>query len=103
MTKLALVLPLLFLACAPPKPQSPYLRVTEDGGRIYYADARNLLRSETGGFLSFRDLVTNEKVRLTNGTYTAEYVPFSEVQVRRNEHMYQPSKLPRVDDGTEPR
>lgn len=88
----------LLAACRSSQIESPYLRVTADSGRIYYADTRNLLRSETGGFLAFRDLVTNEPVRLTNGTYSAQIVPFQEIDVRREEYMYNPARIPRVDE-----
>ncbi|MHC4958964.1 MAG: hypothetical protein ACYTGN_11375 [Planctomycetota bacterium] len=97
---LLLVVPLgLFLACGTNRPPpSPYLRIAAHDGRLYFADRRNLFRSTEGGFLSFYDLVTNEKVRLAEGTYHSADVPYSEVERVRNDYMMQPSKLPRVDD-----
>jgi hypothetical protein len=88
----------LLVACARQEPPSPYVRVTAESGRIYYADQRNWLHSPTGGFLAFRDLVTAEKVRLRDGSYRTDYVPFAEVDRRRTEFMYNRSKPPRVDE-----
>jgi hypothetical protein len=88
----------LMAACRKQEPQSPYVRITADDGRLYYADQRNALHSSTGGFLAFRDLVTNESVRLQGGTYTAEPVPFGEVEEQRQRYMYNPSQLPRAKD-----
>ncbi len=88
---------LLATACQKSAPETPYLRVTADSGRLYYADLRNTLHSPTGGFLAFRDLVTNESVRLPEGTYRTETVPFSEVERQRRKYMYNPSRPPRVE------
>ena len=89
---------LLTTACQRGQPPSPYLRVTEDSGRIYYADQRTLFHSPTAGFLSFRDLVTNESVRLPEGTYRRQEVPFSEIELWRQRYMYNPSRRPHVEN-----
>ena len=73
--------------------------MTADGGRLYFADARIMLHSPTAGFLSFRDLVTNESVRLQEGTYRTEEVPFTEVELWRERYMYNPSRRPHVENG----
>lgn len=84
---------LLLAACKAPQQQSPYMRVTVlKDGRLYYADARMSIFSDAGGFLSFRDLITGESVRLANGSFEAIPVPYDEVERRRNEYMYNPSK-----------
>lgn len=98
-SSLALLLVLLPAACGIPRgPQSPYLRVVIPDGRVYYADYRNLLISEAGGFLSFYDIVTGERVRLANGSYSSKEVQYSEIKRAREEYMYNPSHPPRVED-----
>jgi len=99
--RLALLLPLL-AACGPRQPSTPYVRITTPDGRIYYADQRISLHSASGGFLQFRDAVTNEKVRLKNNTYKALLCPVSEVRVRQREYMADPTKVPHWE-GEEPR
>jgi hypothetical protein len=100
-TSRRLLLPVLLLAAAcfaPRRPASPYLRIVHVSGRVYYADQRNLLLSSAGGFLSFYDLVTDEKVQLPNGTYTSQEVPYGEVKKAREAFMYNPSHPPTVED-----
>ncbi|MHC4931034.1 MAG: hypothetical protein ACYTGV_02445 [Planctomycetota bacterium] len=93
---LFLAAPLLLSACGGQR--SPFLRVTADSGRVYYTDMRQAYRSDTGGFLTFRDLVTREDVRLKNGTYHARECPQDEVQLRQMEYMDNPTKKPRIED-----
>ena len=98
-TRLAPLLVLLAAACGSPRgPTSPYLRVIHTDGRVYYADYRNLLISEAGGFLSFYDIVTGEKVRLANGSYSSKEVQYAEIKSAREAYMYNPSHPPRVED-----
>ncbi len=92
--------PLLFLvlsaACGGAR--SPFARVTADDGRVYYTRMDLSFHSESGGFLSFRDLVTRESVRLKNGTYTALECPPQEVEFRQIEFIDDPTKVPMASD-----
>ena len=97
MPRTVVLLLLLTAACQKGKPPSPYLRLTADTGRVYYADQRTMFHSPTAGFLSFRDLVTNQSVRLQEGTYRSQEVPFSEVERWRLRYMYNPSKPPSTE------
>ena len=45
------------------------------------------LHSEAGGFLTFKDLVTREPVKLENGTYVALICPRSEIEIRQVEYL----------------
>ena len=91
----ALLLPALLLsACASQEPPSPFVRVTADDGRVYYAEWDRALHSPSGGFLTFRDLVTGETVRLKNGTYRAAICPREEVRDRQVEYLEDPSRKP---------
>lgn len=83
--------------CKSPQ-QSPYLRVTSEDGRVYYADTDRAIHSPTGGFLAFRDLVTRESVRLKNGSYTAQMCPPDEVKIRQVEYLNDPSNKPKASD-----
>ena len=96
-----LALPILFvaIACKGVGPPPPYLEITTDTGRLHYADTRNMLHSSAGGFLSFKDLVTGEQVRLAEGTYSPTAVPFDVVERARNDYMYNPSRLPHKNPG----
>lgn len=94
----ALLLPLLFAAACGGGPRSPFVRVMADDGRVYYADMDRALHSEHGGFLTFRDLVTGEEVRLKNGTYEAGVVPREEVKLRQLEYLRDPSHPPQASD-----
>lgn len=78
--------------------QSPFVRVTADDGRVYYARMEISLYTEAGGFLTFRDLVTKEDVRLKNGSYTALECPPEEVDVRQREFIDDPTKRPMAGD-----
>ena len=91
-----LFLPLLLAACATTE-TSPYLRVSADDGRIYYAHESRTLHSESGGFLAFKDLVTRESVRLKNGTYRMEPCPQGEVAHRQQEYLSDPTRPPRAE------
>jgi len=94
-----LALPLLAAACAG-RQQSDggYLRVVAEDGRIYYARVESTFFSDTGGFVSFRDLVTREKVQLARGTFVARFVPQSEVATRQQEYLEPPHRVPMATD-----
>jgi len=94
----ALPLGLVLLAACFGKTRSPFVRIEAADGRVYYADTNKTIHSETGGFLTFRDLVTKEHVRLKNGTYEARECPRSEVEVRQLEYLDDPSKPPVASD-----
>jgi len=98
---LCLLLPLL--ACCAARPQSPFLRVTADDGRVYYAHTERSIHSEGGGFLTFRDLVTREQVKLKNGSYSAQMCHPDEVKVRQVEYLQDPTKKPMASDYEEAR
>jgi len=87
----------LVVACAS-GPSSPFVRVTTQDGRVYYANMDRTLHSEAGGFLSFRDLITREPVQLKNGTYEALACPPEEVEARQNEYIDDPSRKPMASD-----
>jgi hypothetical protein len=101
---MAILRPLLAaaLAAACSRPDSPFVRITADDGRVYYADTTKTIHSESGGFLAFRDLVTREGVRLKNGSFKAEQCPPNEVQVRQDEYLADPKRLPRAEDYEPP-
>ncbi len=93
------------VACRSPEPPSPYVRITATDGRLYYAEHINTLHLSRGveegepGYLTFRDLVTRETVKLQNGTYQANLVPVQEIEVRQREYLDNPDKPPRVQPG----
>jgi len=87
---------LLCAACATPR--SGYIRVEADDGRVYYTQDNLKLYSPTGGFVTFRDLVTKEDVRLKNGTYRALDCPATEVEIRQREYINDPSHKPVITD-----
>jgi hypothetical protein len=87
---------LLLLAAACSTTQSPFVRVTHETGRIYYARMETALHSPGGGFLTFRDLVTRETVKLKDGTYLAQECPASELDIRQREYLEDPSRVPHV-------
>ena len=93
----------LFVACLHKEPPPPYLQLKVKSGRIYYADTRHMLQSPTGGFLTFKDMVTAESVRLPEGSYEPVPVPFSEIERARDRYMYNPSQPPHVDNTPKPR
>lgn len=93
---LLLLLPLLG-ACSGGN-RSPFVRITADNGRVYYARWDMALHSPAGGFLSFKDLVTKESVRLKNGTYVAKECPESEVDIRQREYIEDPTHKPVITD-----
>ncbi len=99
------LLALLPVACRTPEPPSPYVRITTTDGRIYYAEHLNTLHLSRGieegepGFLTFRDLVTRETVKLQHGTYRSNLVPVQEIEVRQREYLDNPDKPPRVQPG----
>ena len=89
---------LLFLLAACGGARSPFARVTADDGRVYYTRMEISFYSESGGFLTFRDLVTKENVRLKNGTYVALECPPQEVEIRQREFIDDPAKVPMASD-----
>lgn len=88
--------PLLVLVAACSTTQSPFVRVTHETGRIYYTRMETALHSPGGGFLTFRDLVTRETVKLRDGTYLAQECPASELDIRQQEYLDDPSRVPHV-------
>lgn len=88
----------LFLTACTGGARSPFARVTADDGRVYYTRMEISFHSESGGFLTFRDLVTREDVRLKNGTYVALECPPQEVEVRQLEFIDDPTKVPMASD-----
>ena len=92
-----LCLLLLLAACGGAR--SPFARVTADDGRVYYTRMDISFHSASGGFLTFRDLVTREDVRLKNGTYTAGECPPQEVEYRQRVFLEDPTRVPMAGDS----
>ena len=88
----------LLLAAGCTGPKSPFLRITARDGRVYYAREDRTLHSPAGGFLTFRDLITRESVRLKNGDYVAQSVPPQEVAIRQQEYIEDPERVPQAED-----
>ena len=101
MTARALLLLGLLLAAGScsSRPPSPFVRITSESGRIYYARYDRSLHSDSQGWVTFRDLVTGEQVRLLDGTYTALECPPGEIAVRQDEYLADPTRVPRAEDG----
>ena len=93
----AIALLLSTVACSTGQP-SEFVRITAANGRVHYANTNRSIHSEAGGFLTFRDLVTKESVRLKNGTYKAEFCPRAEVEIRQVEYLRNPDKKPHTSD-----
>ncbi|MHC4937410.1 MAG: hypothetical protein ACYTHK_00390 [Planctomycetota bacterium] len=93
MFRTALLLVLLTVACGG-KRKHYYVRVVEPGGRAYYTHTTNALYSEAGGFVTFRDLVTKEDVRLSNGKYSAEPCSEDAVAEAQTKYLANPKKKP---------
>jgi len=74
--------------------RTPYVRVVEPKGRMYYAETSRALYTEAGGFVTFRDLVTGEEVRLTNGRYSAIPCSLTEVDKAQSTYIQDPTKVP---------
>jgi len=89
---------LLLLAGACASPRSPYTRVTADDGRVYYARMDYAFETTSGGFLTFRDVVTREDVLLKNGTFTTVECPPYEVEYRQNQYIHDPTRKPMAGD-----
>ncbi|MGH7163341.1 MAG: hypothetical protein ACREID_07640 [Planctomycetota bacterium] len=98
-----LLLSALLLAACRGADRSPFLRIVHNSGRIYYAHVDRTLYSDGGGFLTFRDLVTRESVKLKNGTYKALECPASEVDIRQREYLENPRRLPGEGEVVPPR
>jgi hypothetical protein len=94
-TKHAWPLLLVLAGCFGGREPSPYLRITTSSGRLYYAHTDRTLFSESGGFVSFRDLVTREEVQLKNGTYFAEECSLAEVDAQQQAFLDDPTSPPR--------
>jgi len=77
---------------------SPFVRLTTRDGRVYYARYEYTIHSSSGGFITFRDLVTREEVRLKNGSYRAAECPQSEVDEAQRKFIDDPSKPPMAAD-----
>lgn len=86
---------LVVAGCFGGREASPYLRITTQTGRLYYAHADRTLYSESGGFVTFRDVITREDVRLKNGTYFTEACPVAEVDAQQQAFLDDPTKPPR--------
>jgi hypothetical protein len=86
---------LVLAGCFGGREPSPYLRITTSTGRLHYAHADRTLYSESGGFVSFRDLVTRENVQLKNGTYYSEECALAEVDARQRAFLDDPTRPPR--------
>ena len=95
MIRLIPLLALALLACGG-RSKAYYVRVVEPDGRAYYVHTQDALYSESAGFVTFRDLVTREDVRLPNGRYSAE--PCSEEEVSKAQVAYlgNPRKKPKA-------
>ena len=93
MTRSIVFLALVLAACGGRR-RVEYVRVVEPNGRAYYTHTTNAIHSEAGGFVTFKDLVTKEDVRLPNGKYSA--VPVSEDEVARaqTEYLANPKRKP---------
>jgi hypothetical protein len=87
----------LLLAACGGKSRSYYVRVVEPDGRAYYTHTSNALYSEAGGFVTFRDLVTREDVRLANGKYAAEPVGEGEVEAAQSKYIADPRRKPEAE------
>lgn len=96
--RLLLLVPLLLVAACAGGPRQSYVRVTSDDGRVYYSRGVTTLHSQAGGFITFRDLVTMEDVKLKNGTYRAQECPEEEIEVRQREYINDPSHKPVATD-----
>ncbi|MGQ0615304.1 MAG: hypothetical protein ACT4PV_16355 [Planctomycetaceae bacterium] len=89
------LLPLLVAAACGGGGRSPFVRITADDGRVYYANQDKALFSTSRKFLTFRDLVTREQVMLDEGTFVAQECPVSEVEIRQREYLDNPAHPPR--------
>lgn len=87
------LLGLLLVACGG-KRKHYYVRVVEPDGRAYYTHTTNALYSESGGFVTFKDLVTKEDVRLSNGKYSAEPISEDAVAAAQTTYLGNPKKKP---------
>ena len=87
--------------------RAQYLRVVEPDGRAYYAETSRAMYSEAGGFVTFKDLITSEKVRLTNGRYSATPCSEDEVAKAQTTWLQNPKKMLQSDfdreNGMDPR
>jgi hypothetical protein len=83
---------LLPLACGGSPKRTQYVRVVEPTGRAYYAETSHALYSEVGGFVTFRDLVTRDEVRLANGRYSATPCSEDEVAKAQTAFLQDPKK-----------
>lgn len=91
------VLTLIAVSCGGGKPQRYFIRVVEPTGRAYYTHTDKALYTESGGFVSFRDLVTKEKVHLVNGKYSASPCPQGEVEKAQVDFLENPRAKPKAE------
>ena len=87
------LLALVLFACAS-KPKRYFVRVVQPDGRAYYTHTDKALYTESGGFVTFRDLVTKEDVRLVNGKYSAAPCPPGEVEKAQVDYLENPRRKP---------
>lgn len=97
MSKSALI-PLLLLVAACASPRTNFLRVIDIDGRVYYADGRKSLISQSGGFIMFTDVISREPIRLKNGTYSAIACAPTEVEHQQQAYMDSLGKPLRAED-----
>ena len=89
----ALLLTLAFaVGCGGSQKRTQYVRVVEPTGRAYYAETSYAMYSEAGGFVTFRDLVTRDTVKLTNGRYSATPCSEDEVATAQTQWLQNPKK-----------
>ncbi len=71
--------------------------MVEPDGRAYYTHTNKALYTESGGFVTFRDLVTKENVRLVNGKYSAAACPQDEVDKAQVDYLENPRANPKAE------
>jgi len=102
-----LVGPFLLVGCGGSQKRAQYVRVVEPTGRAYYAETGRSMYSEAGGFVTFRDLVTRDEVKLTNGRYSATPCSEDEVANAQTTYLDNPRKMPEAEfdreHGMDPR
>ena len=86
----------LAVGCGGSTKRTQYVRVVEPTGRAYYAETSYAMYSESGGFVTFRDLVTRDTVKLTNGRYSATPCSEDEVADAQTKWLQNPEEAARV-------
>jgi hypothetical protein len=87
----------LFAVSCGGKRQRYFIRVVEPTGRAYYTHSDKALYTESGGFVTFRDLVTKESVHLVNGKYSAAACPQGEVEKAQVDYLGNPRAKPKAE------